>query len=498
MCLIVCACAACCFAWWIHVGHKKHNEKQRKRHREMERKRMSARRRESERRRNEEAGGPAMAAGPKTRKRGQLSRQFSHRHTAPISLHTHLNIHGETHEEEEEYEAEFHRRVNEHAREEMNRKALVEFYERVAPERLENPNFVDSIIKSFGPDLEDVFLKMERKYPGEHIKRTAPLDDREALTRFYRKVSPEKVAHVDVILDQFGDDIEKLYGALERKYPKVHLVRPGEIPEDILEEAVEVAAEKMEDDRPEMRRTLTGNSAKKFDRAMSRLKVERMTGAILKDNRRKKGRKKSLKRVDSNVWDHGGEEGRERRRAARRKSVMKKNQRRAAKAAKKKSHRSFKDMAHGVGMVAAAAQNSMHKKKLIKKTFDTIDADGSGHIDFGEFKEACGSDDDAAVRKLFDLLDEDGGGTIEKEELVHALKNNEEASKLAEQFPHLKAMFDAERTKREERKSRRSMRRSSTAYAGRHSAESSQAALDDIDGLADVVDDDDEGAQLDI
>ena len=28
----------------------------------------------------------------------------------------------------------------------------------------------------------------------------------------------------------------------------------------------------------------------------------------------------------------------------------------------------------------------MHKKKLIKKTFDTIDADGSGHIDFEEFK----------------------------------------------------------------------------------------------------------------
>mgnify|MGYP003316997880 CR=1 FL=1 len=94
------------------------------------------------------------------------------------------------------------------------------------------------------------------------------------------------------------------------------------------------------------------------------------------------------------------------------------------------------------------------KKKLIKKTFDTIDADGSGHIDFEEFKEACGSDDDAAVRKLFDLLDEDGGGTIEKEELVHALKNNEEASKLAEQFPHLKAMFDAEEVAKREKAER--------------------------------------------
>ena len=471
------------------MGHKKHNEKQRKRHREMERKRMSARRRESERRRNEEAGGPAMAAGPKTRKRGQLSRQFSHRHTAPISLHTHLNIHGETHEEEEEYEAEFHRRVNEHAREEMNRKALVEFYERVAPERLENPNFVDSIIKSFGPDLEDVFLKMERKYPGEHIKRTAPLDDREALTRFYRKVAPDKVSHIDDILQQFGDDIEKLYTALENKYPDAVLVRPGEVP------PANKAGLSTVEGKPNLRRTQTGRAVK-FDRAISKLKGKRMVNAILKDNRRKKGQKKSLKRVDSNVWDHGGDEGRERRKRARRRSIMKQNQRRTRKAAHK--HKSFRDSARGVGMVAAAAQNSMHKKKLIKKTFDTIDADGSGHIDFEEFKEACGSDDEAAVRKLFDLLDEDGGGTIEKEELVHALKNNEEASKLAEQFPHLKAMFDAERTKREERKSRRSMRRSSTAYAGRHSAESSQAALDDIDGLADVVDDDDEGAQLDI
>ena len=112
-------------------------------------------------------------------------------------------------------------------------------------------------------------------------------------------------------------------------------VRPGEVPP-----ANKAGLSRVEG-KPNLRRTQTGRAVK-FDRAISKLKGKRMVNAILKDNRRKKGQKKSLKRVDSNVWDHGGDEGRERRKRARRKSAMKKNQRRAAKAAKKKKETQWK------------------------------------------------------------------------------------------------------------------------------------------------------------
>ena len=46
---------------------------------------------------------------------------------------------------------------------------------------------------------------------------------------------------------------------------------------------------------------------KKFKRALAKLKVKRMTGAMLGATRKKRGRGKSLRRQDSMRWDHGGD-----------------------------------------------------------------------------------------------------------------------------------------------------------------------------------------------
>ena len=201
----------------------------------------------------------------------------------------------------------------------------------------------------------------------------------------------------------------------------------------------------------------------KFRRALGKIKAKSLMGAGRK--RKGHGHHRSLKRKDSQVWDHGGEEGREARRRARRRSVAKKQSKRHGH--HHKPHKSFKDAAKSVGMIGAAMAPSMRKKKVIKKTYTALDVKHTGHVDFETFQDACGSDDTEAVRKLFDLLDEDGSGTIEQKELVHALRHNEEAAKLAKAFPKLKAMFDAEQQKRDARKQRRStMHKSLQAEGG--------------------------------
>ena len=57
----------------------------------------------------------------------------------------------------------------------------------------------------------------------------------------------------------------------------------------------------------------------KFRRALGKIKAKSLMGAGRK--RKGHGHHRSLKRKDSQVWDHGGEEGREARRRARRRAV---------------------------------------------------------------------------------------------------------------------------------------------------------------------------------
>ena len=55
---------------------------------------------------------------------------------------------------------------------------------------------------------------------------------------------------------------------------------------------------------------------------------------------KKRGKGKSLKRVDSEVWDHGGDAGREKRMRARRRSMARKAERKEIKRKEKEERRS--------------------------------------------------------------------------------------------------------------------------------------------------------------
>eukprot|EP00746_Dinoflagellata_sp_MGD_P036778 gnl/MRDRNA2_/MRDRNA2_18834_c0_seq1.p1 gnl/MRDRNA2_/MRDRNA2_18834_c0~~gnl/MRDRNA2_/MRDRNA2_18834_c0_seq1.p1 ORF type:complete len:797 (+),score=115.57 gnl/MRDRNA2_/MRDRNA2_18834_c0_seq1:116-2392(+) len=70
-----------------------------------------------------------------------------------------------------------------------------------------------------------------------------------------------------------------------------------------------------------------------------------------------------------------------------------------------------------VGMFNMQTHENQRKKKELKAVFDSIDVDGSGTLNFEEFKEvfkkAGGKLDDKELRKLFDDADADGEGTLD-------------------------------------------------------------------------------------
>ena len=183
-----------------------------------------------------------------------------------------------------------------------------------------------------------------------------------SLERFYAQADPSKVGNVEMILEKYGDDVEKLFASLEAKYPGMTIERPG-----------------------------PGGTTHK----------------------------------------------------------------------KSKRHLSFKDAGKKVGIVAATLGPTMRKKKIIKKAFARIDADGSGEIDWEEFYVACQTDDMAKARTLFKMLDEDGSGAIDRDELVHALRHDAQAFELAQSMAGLQTLFLAAKTQREEDKKRKRERRKS-------------------------------------
>ena len=112
----------------------------------------------------------------------------------------------------------------------------------------------------------------------------------------------------------------------------------------------------------------------KFRRALSKLKVKRLTGALLLGARKKKGHGKSLKRMDSQTWEHGGDEGRERRKRARRKSMAKKQAKKAQRKSRRKSRRATMQAQAGDDSAAAmaAAVASMGDDLDLGDHIDTI------------------------------------------------------------------------------------------------------------------------------
>ena len=126
----------------------------------------------------------------------------------------------------------------------------------------------------------------------------------------------------------------------------------------------------------------------KFRRALSKIKVKGLTNKMLQASRKKKT-KKSLKRVNSETWEHGGEAGRERRRAARRKSIAKRAARKERKSRRKGRRATMQvgdadEDGNDVAMAAAlAAQEAMDGNSDLSNMIDTVieEGDEAEHAD---------------------------------------------------------------------------------------------------------------------
>ena len=73
--------------------------------------------------------------------------------------------------------------------------------------------------------------------------------------------------------------------------------------------------------------------------------------------------------------------------------------------------------------IEAAQMLDMTQKhlRLLKRSFEIIDLDGSGNIDATEFLESLGEQRSPFTDKLFSVIDVDGSGTIEFDEYVRVL-----------------------------------------------------------------------------
>ena len=101
------------------------------------------------------------------------------------------------------------------------------------------------------------------------------------------------------------------------------------------------------------------------------------------------------------------------------------------------------------------------RKAQLRSSFSLLDTDGSGALDLEEFARACGaSADDARVIELFSLLDEDDGGTVDCSELAHALRKNEAALALAQNFDGLREVVRLASKKKKKKKTKKKRRTS--------------------------------------
>ena len=89
------------------------------------------------------------------------------------------------------------------------------------------------------------------------------------------------------------------------------------------------------------------------------------------------------------------------------------------------------------------AAPSIRRRKSIKKAFSQIDKGNTGAVGFDQFLAVCESDDTATARKLFDLIaGKAGAAKITKAAFTDAMRHNEEAAALAEQFHGLRTLFN--------------------------------------------------------
>ena len=89
-----------------------------------------------------------------------------------------------------------------------------------------------------------------------------------------------------------------------------------------------------------------------------------------------------------------------------------------------------------LGKKQSAAYNGNNAKNMFT-VFQKLGHGGAGSLDFNDFITLCGGQNTSEVRQLFGMLDEDHSGSVDIQELGHALKNNPEAARLADQYTGL-------------------------------------------------------------
>ena len=121
----------------------------------------------------------------------------------------------------------------------------------------------------------------------------------------------------------------------------------------------------------------------KFRRALSKIKVKGLTNKMLQASRKKKGHGKSLKRINSETWEHGGEAGRERRRKARRKSMAKRAAKRKSRAKSRRGTIQAGEQDGDIAAASRAAEEAMNGNADLSNMIDTVieEGDEAEHAD---------------------------------------------------------------------------------------------------------------------
>lgn len=99
---------------------------------------------------------------------------------------------------------------------EQARLALIEFYKKVNPQKLQ---IIDGLLEERGSNLPELFTDLEIKYGVtfsdiQNKRETA----RQSLTKLFQQKNPRRLADIENILDERSPNYDKLLRDLERKY----------------------------------------------------------------------------------------------------------------------------------------------------------------------------------------------------------------------------------------------------------------------------------------
>lgn len=99
---------------------------------------------------------------------------------------------------------------------EQARLALIEFYKKVNPHKLQ---IIDGLLEERGSNLPELFKDLEIKYGVTFWEIQSKRETvRQILTKLFLEKNPKKLADIERILDERSPNYDKLLTDLEKKY----------------------------------------------------------------------------------------------------------------------------------------------------------------------------------------------------------------------------------------------------------------------------------------